>query len=301
MPRPRNRSRRDRSRRSKRGRGIGFYLKVVAMVLLPVLALGVGGYGLNEYSKIEQIGADFCYPRPGQQAVAAIFLDYSVNKDMSGAQRRDLVTALERTFQKLPVNGRVLIFTTARDTGSSLAEPVFTICRPAQTAAEQAAIGAPSKPGPNLRRIAADALAAYQSEIGRILAETQDSAKSALESPLLEQVQAISRHPGFRGRDRRFVWFSDGIQNTEIAQFCSTRGDMPSAEAFLRRPDYPVVAPESFAGTDVTVLLLETITLPQPGLQFCSHAEMRRWWPEFFRLNGADSVRLERLRRVTGS
>ena len=301
MPRSRRTARAGRRNgRSRRGADGNRLFKFAALALMLVLVLGAGGYGLSEYSKIEQISADYCYMRE-DQVQAAVFLDYSVNDNLSGAQRRDLVTALERAYAQLPPNGRVMIFTTARDTGASIARPVFQLCRPAATPGEQDSIGAPAKPAPNLRRIAGEAKAEFNAEIARILSDTQDSEKAAQESPILEQVRAISRYPGFQGPERRFVWLSDGLQNSEFARFGAVKGDMPSVAKFTRRPDYDVIRPDSLAGVDVTLLLVESITLPQPGLEFVTHSEMYRWWPEFFRVNGAASVRLERLRRISGS
>ena len=299
MPRSSRSASRNR-RRSRHRRDQNRLVKIASLAVLPVAVLGAAGYGLNEYGNIEQIGADYCYVRE-EQAQAAVFVDYSINEELSAAQRRDLVTALERAYGQLPPNGRLMIFTTARDTASSIARPVFEICRPATTAAEQEAIGAPSKPAPNLRRIAEDARAAFGAEIARILSDTHDDATTAQESPILEQVRAISRYPGFQGPERSFVWLSDGLQNTEIARFGAVQGDMPSVERFISRSDYAVIRPESLAGVDVTLLLVESIALPQPGLEFVSNDEMRAWWPEYFRVNGAASVRLERLRWIEGS
>ncbi|MEO0995411.1 MAG: hypothetical protein AAFX62_16605 [Pseudomonadota bacterium] len=293
-------ARNHRSSRRRGGTSYGRLLGILMLVLMPALMLGAGGYGLHSYMQIERMDAGFCYARQ-TQAQTAIFLDYSVNKDLSGAQRRDLVTALERAYDASPPNGRLMVFTTARDSSSSIAKPVFKMCRPAKTATEQEAIGAPAKTGPNLSHIAEEARMRFRDQVAQILADTTDGAKAALESPILEQVQAISRYAGFRGQERSLVWLSDGIQNSEIAKFCAVKGDMPSADRFMRRPDYAVVAPESFEGTDVTLLLVESAALPQPGLAHCTHAEMRTWWPDWFRAHGAERVRLERLRRVNGS
>lgn len=289
-----------RSRRIRRGADRNRLSKIAAVVVVPVVVLGAAGYGLNEYSNIEQISADYCYARE-EQAQAAVFIDFSMNGNLSGAQRRDLVTALERAYAQMPPNGRLMIFTTARDTAGSIARPVFEMCRPATTTAEQEAIGAPSKPAPNLRRIAEDALAAFDAEVARILSDVQDDAVTAQESPILEQVRAISRYPGFQGPDRSFVWLSDGLQNSEFARFGAVQGDMPSVERFTARSDYDVIRPDSLAGVEVTLLLVESVTLPQPGLEFVTQDEMRTWWPEYFRVNGAASVSLERLRWIEGS
>lgn len=275
-------------------------VKVLAAILMLVSILGLGGYGLNEYTKIERIAANYCYARE-DQAQTAVFLDYSINRNMSPAQRRDLSAALERAYDALPTNGRIMVFTTARDTAGSIARPIFEMCRPAGDAAQQASIGAPSKPAPNLRRIAGDARDAFRGRVAGILSDTTNDGKSALESPILANVQAISRYPGFQGRTRAFVWFSDGIENSETAKFCAVKGDMPSAETFVQRPAYAAVEPDAFNGVDVTLLLLESLALPQAGLEFCTHGEMQVFWRDLFRINGAASVRLERLRRVNGS
>lgn len=297
---PRSKNRTARNRRRTRDGSQNRLLGVVGLVAVPALMLGLGGYGLHRYMQIEQIDARFCYDRV-DQAQTAVFVDYSVNENLSGAQQRDLVTALERAYAQTPANGRIMLFTTARDTTGSIARPVFEICRPAPTAQAQTAIGAPTKTTPNLRYVAEQAEARFRAEITRILDDTQSAAKAAQESPILEQVQAISRYPGFLGSERAFVWLSDGIQNSEIARFGAVKGDMPGVAAFLQRPDYDVIAPDSLAGMSVTLLLVESVALPQPGLEFVTHDEMRRWWPEFFRANGAAHVRLERLRRVDGT
>ena len=160
-----------RNRRRNPGMSMSRLLGIVALIAIPLLMLGAGGYGLSRYIGTEQISADYCYDR-ADQAQTAVFIDYSVNSNLSGAQRRDLVRALERAYAQTPPNGRVMLFTTARDTSGSIAEPVFAICRPATTTAEQAALGAPSKNGPNLRHIADEAGAKYRTQIEQILADT---------------------------------------------------------------------------------------------------------------------------------
>ena len=294
---------RGKNRRRGRGRrnnGSGTWIKILALILLPLVVLGGGGFGLYQHMQIEKIGSDYCYART-DQAQTAVYLDYSVNGNLSGAQRRDLVEALNRAYAETPVNGKVMIFTTARDVAGSIARPVFVMCRPAEDAGEQARIGAPEQTGPRLAHIAGEARATFLAEIDRILAETQDTGKAALESPILANVQAISRYAGFQGRDRRFVWLSDGIENSETARFGGVKGDMPPVATFTQRSDYDLIKPDPLTGMHVTVLLVESIALPQTGLEFVTHDEMRRWWPQFFKANGAASVRLERLRRVHGT
>lgn len=289
-------SRQDRKRREARRR----LWNTVTLIAVPVLLLGGGGVGLYEYMNIEQADATFCYDR-AEQAKTAVFLDRSVDQNLSGAQFRDLNTALERAYDEAPVNGKIMIFTTARDSGGSLAKPVFSICRPAETAAEQTSIGAPSKTAPNLRHTTDEARAKFNAEVRRIMSEAAGGANSAQESPILSQVQAISRYRGFQGQNRTLFALTDGLESSETARFGQIAGEMPSFAKFAKQDRYGFVKPDSFAGADVTLLLVESITLPQPGLDHVTHDEVRRWWPEYFKANGADSVRLERLRRVNGS
>ncbi|MCB9931554.1 MAG: hypothetical protein H6844_19310 [Alphaproteobacteria bacterium] len=114
-------------------------------------------------------------------------------------------------------------------------------------------------------------------------------------------MRAISRYSGFQGRDRRFVWLSDGLENSGNRRLRHEARRDAGLASFAKRADYDLIRPDALTGMDVTVLLVESLTLPQPGLEFVTHDELRRWWPAFFEANGAARVRLERLRPVNGS
>ncbi|MCB9931552.1 MAG: hypothetical protein H6844_19300 [Alphaproteobacteria bacterium] len=64
------RSNRRRTRPARGGRkgpkrgGSNKLVKIVALVALPVMVLGGGGYGFIQRTQIEQISAEYCYPRP---------------------------------------------------------------------------------------------------------------------------------------------------------------------------------------------------------------------------------------------
>ena len=254
---------------------------------------------MNEYMKIEKIDAAFCYPRTDQHQ-QVVFLDISL-ADLSAAQLRDYQEALAGAYDGVPPNTRIMVFTTAADVQRTLVRPVITICKPPATETEQKAIAAPSETTPLLKRRAAEARATYDTEVEKVLADVQDPIKRAGDSPILEQVRGISNYAGFRGASRSLTWVSDGIQNSEAGRFCTKKGEMPSYATFAKRPAFTFLKPNSFAGTDVSVLLVESIRLPQAGLEFCSNAEMRRWWVDYFKGNGADRVALTPLRRWAGS
>ncbi len=278
-----------------RHRNDGKRMKLFALFAFPALVLGGGGYVLNEYANVESISDDYCYERIDQHQ-SVFLIDSSFTHDMSDAQFRDLLTAHQRAYRALPANGRISIYTTAAHVNGSIPSPVFSACRPAATPAEQDAIGAPSKPAPYLRNQAADAEAEFLAAVDAVLADARDPDTAAADSPVLEQLYAISIDPGFQGLDRSLTVVTDGIQNSEIARFCSVRGDMPSFSAFETRPAYQDVRPDSFAGTQVSILLVEFGELPAPGLEHCTNQELRNWWRDYAEANGAEHLRLTPLR-----
>lgn len=292
-----SKKRNHKHRRSARNSGMGMG-KVAAIIALPVTVIGGGALGLH-YMDGEHIGDDFCFDRPDQTQVA-ILIDNSM-EGLSAPQARDYETGLARSFDLAPANARISFFTTALDGQGSLARPIFTVCKPAATPAEREAIGAPSKPAPYLKRQAEEARTRYAEAVADVIAASRDAARRAKDSPILELVQAVSKYPGFQGRNRALTLVSDGIQNSETARFCAEKGEMPSYGRFKTRPAYRTIKPKPMTGVDVTLLLVEQFKLPNNVYPYCSNNEMRTWWPEFFKGNGAASVDLNRLRLGAGS
>lgn len=285
--------------RHRRGRSNVNIGKIVGLVALPLAVLGGGGVAMSYYMGIEKPDSDFCYLRDDQHK-SAVFVDNSL-RDLSAAQMRDYRTALHDAYDRAPPNARIMVFSTASDVQQSQARPVLAMCKPPATSAEQEAIGAPSETKPFLARRAAEARRIFEVRIDEILADVEDRSKRAGDSPILEQLRAISRYDGFAGASRDLWAITDGLQNSETARFCAVKGDMPPYAKFAKRPAFANVEPRSFAGTNVSVLLVESAQLPQPGLQHCTHAEMRAWWPAYFKGNGAQAVELTPLRRWAGS
>lgn len=248
---------------------------------------------------LESADAQFCYDRADRQ-VNAVFLDNSLTR-LSPPQLRDYRSGFTRAYKRAAPNSRILLFTTAVDVQGSLVKPVFTICKPPATTQEQADIGAPSKPAIYLAKRAREAEAAFQQAVEEILVDVQDPAKLSGDSPILEQLQSISRYDGFAATARTLTVITDGIQNSEVARFCSRKGGMPSYARFEKRSAYQTLKPEPYTGTKVTLLLVESIKLPSGALRYCTNAEMRQWWPDYFAGNGADNVELTRLRYWAGS
>ena len=286
-------------RRGRRGKGGGNWGLILAAVAAPLLLLGGGGYGLSEYMKIEQPGEDLCYPRADQD-ISMIFLDASVGK-VSKPQMRDYRTGYLTAWRRAKPNTKLLFVTTAADVQATLITPVFTLCKPASTPEEQAALGAPEETAQHLAWRAEQAEGRYLAAVDEVLAESQDKSKQAGDSPILEQLRQISKYDGFQAAHRSLTIITDGIENSSVARFCTVQGNMPPFAVFAKSGAYESVKPRAFDGTDVLVLLVEKYKLPQSFAPYCTNAELRHWWLDYFAANDAASVDLTPLRHWAGS
>lgn len=287
------------SRRGSRGRSSKSSPRwglIAAIAALPLTLVGGGGALLWQHIGVPKMHeVSFCFDHVPQEQ-SAFFIDNSFTGSTSDAQRRDLQVALEEAYNELPPNGRLSVFTTARDSNGSIAKPVLSLCRPAATTQELSTIAeVPSKPPAYLARQADEARAAYRRELQVVLADAKAESKQALDSPILEEMQAISRYR-FSGRLRRFYVFTDGIQNTEAARFCQVKGHLPPYELFKGREIYNRVQPDHFTGADVEFLMVQTVIFPTPHLPHCKKGELQRFWEAYFRDHGAASVRTQPIR-----
>ncbi|PHR92420.1 MAG: hypothetical protein COA69_08585 [Robiginitomaculum sp.] len=264
-----------KKQKSRRPNNNGNFKKIAALIIMPTVVLGGGGIIMNQQLKTEKMGADYCYALKDQhQAVG--FLDNSMQQDLSPRQYRDYQTGFDQLYENAPANARISVYTTASDTDRSLPKPVASICKPAATVAEQDALGAPKKLAPYLARQAMDAKEEYDAIVKQVLRDAQDISKAALDSPILEQLQGISRTSGFNSQYRSLTVITDGIQNSEIARFCSVKGDLPPFSIFKMQKRYTHVEPRSFTGVDVQFLLVESYLLPQATLPYCTNNEIRK-------------------------
>lgn len=270
-------------------------IKIGALMALPILVAGAGALLMGEAMKEPRIGEDFCYAHNGTRANAAFFIDASFTGDTSEAQDRDLRRALFDSYDTLPANGRLSVFTTAHASVGSLPVPVLSVCRPPATEPEQAALGLGSKTAPYLAHQSQEARNAFESKVAALLVQFKDADQIAKDSPILEQLQGISRFR-FDGNLTALSIYTDGLQNSESFQFCQRQGHMPPFALFAQKPGYRFLKPDSFEGVRVNVLLAELGPLPAPQLPFCTLDEVRAFWPDYFKANGAASVQLARLR-----
>jgi len=266
----------------------------IASVALPLAVLSGGGYGLTQYMGIERPDALGCYQRAGQSATA-IWFDASLHSH-SPAQLRDYRTGALQAYNRTDANGRVMILSTAQDASGTLVQPVFVTCKPAATEAEQERLSAPAKTAAYLKRRADTARDRFSAELDQAITSATEPDQMAKDSPILEQLASISWQPDFTGPARKLVIVTDGLQNSALAQFCAVKGDMPSYATFAQKSDFASFIPHSFAGTEVSVLLVEFGPLPQRGLEHCSTSELRQWYRDYFTSNGAASVQIKPLR-----
>lgn len=240
-----------------------------------------------------------CYPKLVSHE-AAVFVDFSFTAGTSAAQDRSLRTGLMRAYDALPPNGRLSIFTTARDTSATLATPVLVVCRPPAKPAEQALIGTPAKPPAYLQRVSKEARAAYMKQVEQLLADAKSQEKRAYDSPILEQLRAISEFP-FSAPLQRLYSYSDGLENTTGTQFCAVKGHLPPFGRFKKTDLYGRIKPAgSFTGAAVQFWMVETARLPSRQLPYCTAEELRKWWEAYFKAAGAASVDLIPLRYGAG-
>ena len=264
-----------------------------ALALIPIGTLGAGGYLAHQHLSREQIDANYCYQRADQEQVAT-FIDFSLTHQTSRSQQRDLRNTLMQTFESLPTNGRVLIFTTANDSTASVTDPVFVLCNPAATPSEQASIGAPDTSAQVLARQQRDASERYAAFVDDLIRSSTQQSHLAASSPILEQIQGISRYD-FGAPLSKFIIYTDGINNSATARFCAVQGELPRFEVFARRPNYRFVKPDDFDGAEVDILLVEQGELPSQHLPFCTNQELRDFYLDYAEGNGAGVARVTPL------
>lgn len=295
-PRAKSRNRNSSHRRKPKSTIYFTKLKKIALIAaIPMAVLSIGGFALTQSMKVERPDQYGCYDR-SNQAVSAIAIDSSLAPNLSPAQLRDYTLVLKSAYDDALPNARIDIFTTARDVSSSIAKPVASACKPAATPQELERLKAPAQTAPLLKRQAEEAVKAFETIIAQVLADVQAADKTAKDSPLFSTLQGISRYKGFTGDNRSLIWITDGIVNSEIARFCVVKGDLPPFENFRRQTRYQHIAPTSFNGTDVKIMLVESVRLPSPYAPYCTNNEIRRFWPDYFTGNGANSVELQILR-----
>jgi len=282
-----------KNRRSKKNSPSA--LKKLALLSVPLALLGGGGALAINYIGQEKIDAQYCFDR-NDRPVHAFFIDNSLTRNLSRQQSRDFERGFENAYANAEPNTRFYVFSTASDVEGSIAKPVATICKPAANISEHETLNVPSKTAAYLKQQADTAKLDFDAIVTSVLTDASDASKAAKDSPIFEQLQAISRFEGFQVQTRSLTVLTDGIQNSETAKFCQIKDDLPPFAVFKGQSRYRYVAPDSFEDLSVNFLLVENGKLPHPHLPYCTNNEIRAFWPDYFKGNGAKQVTLTRLR-----
>ena len=249
-----------------------------------VLMAAMGGMGYMGFKAASQATADAlgCYvDKPQRQTF--IFVDASGPR-FNDEQRRSLQSYFDQLYAGLGFNERLSVYTNEADQVASVARPRFTLCGPARSAADLEAINAPSANAGYLRkereRLYTKVLAP---ELRVLLAEdVPESRTQHYQSPILEMIADLSRDPAMRPGSRLIV-ISDLLQNSDTAQFCRVKGDMPRFAVFARRQDFERVKPESLNGVEVEVLMIQRYGYGRAGMEYCrDEEELRDFWRDYF-------------------
>ena len=213
-------------------------------------------------------------------------------------QARSLRRYFDRLYEGLDFNERLSVFTSEGDQVASVAAPRFHVCGPARTPEELTAAGAePAQAGYLKRRRArlhAKVLAPALEAL--LTAEPDERRRQRRQSPVLELIADLSRLPALTPGSRLII-VSDLIQNSDSARFCRRQNHMPRFSVFKKRRIYGRLKPQSLAGVQIEVLLLQRPGYGKGALRFCySEEELTTFWREYFRDNGAGDARFIRIR-----
>lgn len=276
-------------KRRRSGTKSAFSIKQAALLSsIPVAAMIGGGFALAHYMSVERPDTLGCFDREDQHS-AAIGVDYSMGAGLSAGHLRDIERSFENAYAAVPENGRIDVFTSAYDVSGSVAKPTFSMCKPAATPRELEALGAPAKNAAYQARVASEAQARFETMAQEVVRELSSAENAAKDSPILSMVQSISRYREFMGDNRSFTLITDGINNSVFRRFCTVAHNLLPFRTLKTQPRYRDIAPESFAGTDVTILLVEYSGSVGP---YCTQNEIRQFWRDYFEGNSADKVTL---------
>lgn len=288
-------SRRNRSRRPSAPIG-----KLLLSGVALSAVLGTVGYFIWDEAKYITADAQGCYPGSPASAHTVALVDSSEPR-FDEAQTRDLL----QVFGKLTASGlrfqeQFSLITTEEGSIGSVPQPVLTFCQSASDPEELKAIGATPATSAYLARQAESFNEkVYDPAIRQAFDSEPDAQRrQKRESPILEQIQSVSRLSDFGDdlRHRRLIIASDLIQSTQEKQFCVTQGHLPSFEKFKATPYYERIKPKSLNGVDVSIYMLIRHGYGEQPFPYCSEDELRIFWKAYFEDAGAASVDIIRLR-----
>lgn len=294
------RRRNSRGRRRPHGFSIP-WLPVLGGVGVSVLALGIGYITVQDLNTLKPDEETGCYTQTAAHDSTIAFVDSS-DPGVDAVQSRDLVRAFTNLYERdLGFNERFSVITTQESRIGTIPDPVIELCGTAKSSADLESIGAAGATTAFLKRQAEKVFEKKVApQLSEIFAVNPTSAnRQSRESPILEQIQSLSRLPAFSERavQNQLIVVSDMLQNTTELQFCSTQGHLPRFAKFKESPEFDRVRPASLAGTDVTIYMLVRGTLGEAPYAFCTEPELTQWWKDFLTDAGAQSVEVIRIRQ----
>ncbi|MEM9670896.1 MAG: hypothetical protein AAF950_18490 [Pseudomonadota bacterium] len=282
--RPARGSRR-RNRREEKARK-QLYQRSAVSAAAVMMAVGIGYVAMAQMTAVRP-GEDGCLPELSAHTV--MLVDTSVVTS-DQAQKRAVLSSFEEVFAALLPGERWTVITTERGHYDAVGGNRFTLCKPDFESSSPTYVD----------KVTKELYAETVSEpITEIVESFTNEDKRSRQSPLLEILQSTSQRPDFSARlgSRRLVLVSDMIQNTQIAQFCTTQGHLPSYPKFKALPAFANIQPDSLQGVDVTLFMqVYPGAYGHPeGLPYCTENELREFWEAYFKDAGAASVTIRRI------
>ncbi|WP_298983760.1 hypothetical protein [uncultured Roseibium sp.] len=289
-----------RSRRTPHNQG---WIRFALGSLFGIAFLGgASGTAYVVYDDLHSLKPDKigCYATSNPQDVTVALVDSSEPR-FDTVQSRDLLNAFEDVYRRdLTFNEKFSVIVTDPSRIGTVPDPVIELCGSASSSAELEEIGANGATQAYLDR-QQDKI--FEDRVGPTLEEVfstdaQPGRIQNVESPIMEQIQSVSRLRNFSGNagERTLILVSDLIQATREVQFCTTKGHLPSFTKFKTRAYFDQVRPRSLAGVDVKIYMLVRPGLGEEPLQYCTERELVDFWQAYFKNAQAASVEIIRLR-----
>jgi hypothetical protein len=284
--------RRRRSRRSNR----------LVPVYAGVLGLCLAGVGAAVWQVQGKKAPDRygCFEGVGQDQTL-VLVDAS-EPHFDAEQARSLTRYLRQLYDRLGFNERLSFFTSEGDQMASVARARFHVCgqasSPEQLEAVNAEGGSEGYLAKQRERLYERRLAP---ELEALFSATPDLSRRQLrKSPIMELVADLARSPAMKPGSR-LVIVSDMIQNSDSAQFCRVKNDMPPFSLFSQRSAYQRLKPRSLEGVQVEVLMLQREDYGKEWLRYCySEEELRAFWRDYLVANGVRDPHFTRIRYAKG-
>ena len=262
------------------------------------LALGVGGMGYTALHLSGQRTPDRYGCFDGiEQAQTQVLVDASEPR-FDPDQVRSLQRYFQQSYDTLTFNERLSFYTSEGDQIASVARSRFHVCgqatHPEQLEAINAGTGSDGYLKKQQQRLYEKVL---EPELDALFAtDAEDARRQRHQSPILELIADLSRLPTLKPGSRLII-VSDLLQNSDSAQFCRVKGDMPSFAKFKQRAVYQRLKPQSLQGVEVEVLMLQRHGYGQGGLSYCSsEEELKTFWRDYLQANGVRNSRFIRIR-----